>query len=323
MSKKTTRKQETSNTTTAEINSKKAKVTIEIEDGVATRVSIINGQKYTNAKELECKTLDDIIANASEKALRDYLRGKPSEVASQWKDDLKQEALCGAMIGVRKAMDSVGIDDVRDIDPENDLYHSHAYYYSKMRLMTEGRRIRTGITLSERAVRQFAHARNFLEKHPDGKWTAAELTELAKKMWLKGHEAVKKVLADYIEYTRQTVVSMDDERPGYERSVTWEETTSQPVSAEEIEEHESEITSGFLYKMFWEATTLSKKQKRILIQYLGLFGTEKVKLSDIAKANNMQLHELSRAIPDYVNLLRKYIVDECGYESLEDVLRQD
>ena len=323
MSKKTTRKQVSSNTTAAEINSRKAKVTIEVIDGIETRVSIVNGQRLTNAAEMACKNDIDIIELAASKAYRDYMRGKPSEVASEWRDDLMQEARLGAIIGIDIAMKDVGITDSYLIDPMVDVYHSKAYYYARMRLKTDGRRIRTSIALSERAVRQFNHARVFLAKHPDGKWTEKELKELAKKMWLKGTDAVKKVLADYIEYSRQTVVSMEDERPGYERSVTWEETISQPVSAEEIESRESEITSGFLYKMFWEATTLSKKQKRILVQYLGLFGTEKVKLSDLAKANNMALHELSRAIPDYVNLLRKYIVDECGYESLEDVLRQD
>lgn len=321
-SRKNQAKKNNRSNSTGNISSRKTKVTIEVVDGIETRVSIVNGQRLTNSAEMACKNDIDIIELAASKAYRDYMRGKPGEVASAWRDDLMQEARLGAIIGIDKAMKDEGITDSYLIDPMVDVYHSKAYYYAKMRLMTEGRRIRTGITLSERAVRQFNHAREFLAKHPDGKWTAKELEELAKKMWLKSPEAVKKVLADYIEYSRQTVVSMEDERPGFERSVTWEETTEAPVSEEDIADKEDQIKQGFLHKMFWEATTLSKKQKTILVQYLGLFGTEKVKLSDLAKANNMALHELSNAIPEYVSLLRKYIVDECGYESLEDVLAQ-
>ena len=314
------KKNSTSITTVSNISSRQTKVTIEVIDGIETRVSIVNGTLYTNGAEMACKNAGEIIENAAEKALRDYVKGKPTNVVTEWKEDFKQEALCGAMIGLKKAMRTMGIENEDDIDPVDDIYHSHAYYYAKMRLMTEGRRIRTGITLSERATRQFAHAKDFLAKHPDGKWTSKELDELAKKMWLKSHDAVKKVIADYIDYTRQNVVSMEEERPGYDRSVTWEETAEKAISDREYNAEEDSVKQEFLYKMFWKADTLSKKQKTILVQYLGLFGTEKVKVTDLAKANKMGTKELADAIPQYITLLKNYIVDECGYESLEDVL---
>lgn len=302
------------------ISSKGTKVTIEIEDGVAKRVSIVNNIRYTNSEEQECKSSEEIVELAAKKALRDYEFGKPLDAIRQWEEDWRQEARLGAMTGLKKAMDTRKISEFSAVDPQDDIYHAHAYYYAKKSLMTNGRRMRTGIALSERAVRQFAHAKNFLAKHPDGKWTEKDLDKLAEKMWLKSHDAVKKVIADYIAYSSMTVISMEEERPGFDRSVTWEETAERPISEEEISENENKKTQSFLWKVFWEADTLSKKQKTILVQYLGLFGTEKVKVNDLAKANGMKPRVLTEAIVEYVELLKKYIVGECGYSSLQEIL---
>ena len=295
----------------------KNKVEVVITGNV--RVAIKNGMVYTNWRERSCKTFRELVELAEEKAFKEVQRNcNLSRLCQADIDDLHAEGIMGAIEGVRGVAKKLGIEDLETIDPTMDGYHAKAYVNAKFAILTALGKLKDDVKLSERTKRQFKHCKDFLEEHPDGKYTDEELAELAKKCWTSVNSTLG-VLEDYKRFARTQFVSLDDVRPGYEGDVTYEETVEAEESDAEKDAKTQAVYIEFVEKMLNECDRLYANQKELLIDSLGLFGNKKLTDSACAKKYGIEAKKVHDEVKKITNTLTRYVRDAYGYDRMNDL----
>ena len=293
------------------------KTEVKIEGNV--RISIKNGVQYTNIRERQCKSLEEVVNLAVEKAYRDYVRNHNiSDLNYADLEDMRSAAMMGAMKGVKSIAKKFGVDDLNTIDPTEDAYHAKAYVDAGYAIMTEVGKIRENVKLSERTKRQFAHCEKFLEEHEDGNYTEEELENLAKKCWTSKKSCLD-ILSDYKKFARTQFMSIDETRPGYEGDVTYEETVEAEETDEEKDAKTNAVRTEFLQKLLNECDKLYAQQKDLVVDYFGLFGNEKLTDGAIARKYGMKRDEVANAAKSAIRKLSKYVSDRYGYDCSADI----